>query len=230
MKLPQWTALPTTWIVEGGLKKFRWTPGEGANVTAALMMLLPIAHFADQESGVSKVTYNQMMLATGRSREKVSRGLDVLIERSIIKPWAEGQSTYQLIGYDRSHGWGKLPTKRMYAGSEIDALKHFHLRRVTELDALKMYYLIVALRDRNTNFATVGYDRIVELTRIDRSRVKFAISLLVSSGMIHVERQLSDVSDYGVKNAYRLAYLDPYRHMGTSGRKELSGMPVYEDT
>lgn len=229
MKLPEWTALPTTWIVNSGLRDFRWADSQGANEIAALMTLLPVAQFADQATGIAKVTYDVLQLATGRSREKISRGLDKLIERNVIEAWASGQSTYRLVGYDRTQGWGKLPARRMYASERIEAFDHFHLRRVVELDALKMYLLIVALRDRNTNFATVGYDRIVELTGIDRSRVKRAISLLVSSGLVHVERQLSDMSDYGVKNAYRLAFLDSYRHMGTSGRRELTAGPFHED-
>lgn len=221
MKLLQWTALPTRWIVDGGLTRFRWINGRGADETAALMTLLHIAHMADQENGIAKVTYDQLQLATGRSREKISCGLGILIERNLVEAWIDGQSTYRLLGYDRSQGWGKLPAKKLYAGDCIHALNDFRLRRIAELDALKLYYLVVAFRDNGTNLSMISYDKIVEKTGIDRSRVKAAISLLVTVGLVHVERQLSTTNEYGVSNAYRLTHLEPFRHMGTMGRSEL---------
>ena len=55
-------------------------------------------------------------------------------------------------------GWAKLPYKSMYSASTIAAFTDFQLRRVAELDALKLFFLFVARRDRENNVANIGYE------------------------------------------------------------------------
>jgi hypothetical protein len=90
--------------------------------------------------------------------------------------------------------------------------------QVTELDAMKLYYLFAARRSRETNMAKIGYDKIEEYTAIPRNNIRGALTVLGANGLVHVERLTSDLSDHGVANGYRLTYLDSYRHMGTIGR------------
>ena len=60
MTINDWVTLPTSWIEEGGLKKFKWgSGGEGSDHIVALMVLVAIAHHADNE-GVSKLTYDTL--------------------------------------------------------------------------------------------------------------------------------------------------------------------------
>ena len=89
---------------------------------------------------------------------------------------------------------------------------------MSELHALKLYYLFARRRSSQTNMAHLSYDKIEEYAAIERHRIKPAISLLINAGLIHVERTESRSNDRGTANAYRLAFIDPYLHFGTRGR------------
>ncbi|WP_237064663.1 hypothetical protein [Loktanella sp. M215] len=51
MNMRQWVKLPSAWMEEGGLSAFKWRAEAGASETAALMVLMAIAHRADLERG-----------------------------------------------------------------------------------------------------------------------------------------------------------------------------------
>ena len=82
----EWVRLPSNWINEGGLTSLPWrNGGEGADHIAALMALTVIAHAADSETGMARVTYDDFCDATGLSRAKVSSGLDTLVGIKVIE-------------------------------------------------------------------------------------------------------------------------------------------------
>ena len=148
MAIRKWVSLPSAWIDGQGLKNFQWKDGGSDNI-AALMALIVIAHRADQETGMTKATYDQLCAATGVSRAKLSRGLSLLEKRSIVRRWQDGRSSFQLTGYNLNGGWCKLPAKpRSNTGSVVEAFRHFRLRSKAELNALKLYLLFAARRGR----------------------------------------------------------------------------------
>jgi hypothetical protein len=216
----EWVRLPSKWINDHGLTSLPWkNGGGGSDNIAALMALTVIAHHADDETGVARVTYDQFCDATGLSRAKVSSGLDVLTKLEVIEREPEdARSTFKLANYNLSGGWAKLPLKSMYAFGTIAAFKEFRLRRVAELDALKLFFLLIAMRNNKANLALIGYDRIELYTGILRTRIKTAISFLASLSLIYVEHVPSQESPHGIANAYRIVGLSPYNHMGTRGR------------
>jgi hypothetical protein len=216
----EWVRLPSKWINEYGLTSLAWkNGGEGADRVAGLMALTVIAHSADEETGVARVTYDQFCALTGLSRAKVSRGLDILDEIEVIQREPDAaRSTFKLANYSPSSGWAKLPFRSMYSSSAIAAFKDFQLRRMAELDALKLFFLLVAMRNNKANVALIGYDKIELYTAIQRIRIKTAISFLASLSLIYVEHIPSQESEHGVANAYRIVGLSPYNHMGTRGR------------
>lgn len=220
MKIGEFVRIPSGWINDYGLTALTWQHGGGgADSIAALMALTVIAHAADEDSGVARVTYDQICDLTGLSRAKLSNGLDVLNRIKVVEPGPqEARSTYKLTNYSRSGGWAKLPAKSMYSARGIEAFADFRLRRVAELDALKLFFLFVARRDNKTNFANIGYGKIEEYTNIKRVRIKTAISFLASLSLVHVEHVRSETNEYGISNAYRVVGLSPYNHMGTTGR------------
>ena len=216
--LQKWVRLPSAWSEEGGLRSFVWEKEVGGDNIAALMALMAIAHNADAETGESHITYDVLCKATSLSRSKLSNGLDILDELEIIDRASSGRSTYQLRNYDRDGGWAMLPAKRLYASGRIAGLTEFRLRSVTELNALKLYFLFVARRGRDTNMANISFLKINEYTGVDPAKIKAATSLLASSSLAYIERIPSRTNDMGVSNAYRLAGLEAYQHMGTRGR------------
>jgi len=186
------------------------------------MLLMAIAHHAEDMTGMARLTYEDFERVTGKSREKIARGLDVLNEHNLVEVNTDGRSTYRLADYDITGGWGKLPCRKLYSIGCIEAFNYFHLRSKVELDALKFYYLFAAFRDNNNNHAFISFDKIVDYTGTPRNRIKQATSFLVSSGLIYIERFPSEESDHGIKYAYRLAHLDSYNHMGTKGRRQIA--------
>jgi DNA-binding transcriptional ArsR family regulator len=225
----EWVMLPTGWIREGKLTSFRWAAGLGSANTAALMSLTAIAHATDDE-GASKLTYDQLCLVAGLSRAKLSQALTILEAQSLIERCHRGRSTFRLVGLNRAGGWGKLPAKGLYSGDVISAFKDFKLRNVAELDALKIYLLIVAFRDNVTNLSRLSYDKILELSGIDRARIRTALSVLTYTGLVHTERFASTTNQLGVSSAYRLVGIDSYKHGGTTGRSADFGDMIAEAT
>ena len=217
IKIQEWVTLPTEWIEKKGLKKFKWGfAGEGADNIAALMALVAIAHHADDE-GVSNLTYDNLCAITSLSRAMVSRGLTVLETLKIVEREPCGRSSYKISNYNKHKGWGKLPAKKLYTSDYITAFNEFRLRRRVELNALKLYLLFVARRDRKTNMAHISYTTIEKYSGLPRNDIKSGISLLAGLGLVHVEHLPSNTSEHGTSNAYRLAHLDTYNHLGTRG-------------
>lgn len=222
MTLRDWVRLPTGWIIDKGLRTFRWEPGKGADNAAALMTLAVIAHHAEDDTGLSRLTYEQLHAFTGGlSRAKVAAGLQVLENGKIIERNAKGRSGFQLLGYDKTKGWAKFPARRLYGAGHIAAFSDFHLRRPAELNALKLYFLFAALRDRNTNMAQISYDKIDDYTEIGHGRIKGGLNVLAANGLVHVEHM--PTTDGYTSSAYRLAHLESRKHMGTSGRALVAG-------
>jgi DNA-binding transcriptional ArsR family regulator len=224
-----WVRLPTNWIVqEKGLLNFRWQKDKGANNVAALMTLIVLAHHADDD-GVGELIYDQICGATGLSRSKVSMGLATLAAEHIITRKMNGRSTYRLQGYQRNRGWGKLPARGLYDGDRVAAFDHFHLRRDTELNALKLYLLFVAMRNNALNTARIGYEKMREYTGIRQNNITAAISFLTSVGLVYVESGRSRLGERPTAHAYRLVHLDPYRHPGTTLRGVTEAMLPADD-
>jgi hypothetical protein len=213
----EWVKLPSRWIDEGGLKRFKWGTPDGSAPLAALMVLIALAHRAEDPHGLGLASYGELGEATGLSRSKISEGLDFLVKESIITrginaiPASEivsrtpkARSVYKLSQYSPKGPWAKLPARRLYSGGRIVAFTEFRLRLVTEL----------------SNVARLTYEQIVDRTDIDGSKIKAALSALAALELIRVEQHARRGSEYGYSHAYRLTHLDSRNHMGTTGRRD----------
>ena len=219
MNMRQWVKLPSTWIEEGGLSAFKWRVGQGASETAALMALMVIAHRANLEDGIARATYDDLMIATGISRTKISDGLDILAKRNLIVRGPEGRSTFGLTNYGEEHRWAGLPAKPLYDPHwSIPMFEDFHLRKPAELDAVKLYLAFAARRDTGQNVTRMTYNRISDYAGIKLGRIKRALGILNINGLITVESYARMDGLPGASHGYRLAHLHPTLHAGTTGR------------
>lgn len=216
--LPEWVKLPNAWIEKGGLRKFRWDRGLGADNIAALMTLSIIAHHMRPADGIAHVTYDDLATKASLSRAKVSNGLAIIEGRGLIEREPEGRSTYRVCGFGQTESWAMFPAKGLYRNGVISAFSDFRLRRASELEALKLFFLIASRRSRQTNTANITYEKIEELAGIATQHVKRGLTILGANGLVHVERMPSALSEHGVYNAYRLAHIYPRQHRGTIGR------------
>lgn len=216
MSLLPWTRLPNAWIENGGLREFRWAHGQGANCLSALMVLTAIANHVDAQTGIARLSYDAMGIATDLSRAKLSAGLKKLVEFKLIE--LAGRSTYKLSDYDPASGWAQFPARGLYRDGVIVAFQNFHLRQPAELDALKLYFLFASRRDRRHNWALITYTNIERYTGVSRNSIRRALGVLAANSLVYTDYVASTKSDSGVASAYRLVYLNSHVHMGTVGR------------
>lgn len=228
----EWARMPSHWLVNENslpLVKMRWSGVEKADQIAALMLYIVFVHHANKYvtiklpmAGLCALTYTELGDLIGISRTKISAGLKILVEIGVISRFGEGRNNIlQIENYANKAGWAKLPAKGLYSvGNEmIHAFHKFKLRSKHELNALKIYLIIVAFRDIKTNYAKISYDRISHYTGVHRNDIKTALSLLVVLGMVHVDSSKSDLNMYATVNMYRLCYLEPYKHRGTTAKE-----------
>lgn len=217
MAAESWEQMPTQWIANGELKKFKWNSPDKANFIASLMLYIVLVQ--RNEYGCTSLSYSQLCDMTNLSREKVAQGLRVLISyRLIEKDKDKRTNIYSINNYDVAP-WGKLPFRKLYNNcNEIEAFKDFHLRRKSELNALKLYLLLVKFRDNKRNAAMIGYGKIHEYSGISINDIKSAISLLINNGLIHVESSISQVYNKQNMNIYRITHIDSKHHKGTQSK------------
>lgn len=228
-----WVRLPTKWILnteeDSFLKNLRWTTdGPNSHNTASLMVLLAIASNTSHREtrknpkiGKVDLSYTDLTDITSISRKLVSEGLKKLINAGLVEKDSSNKvNQYSLCDFSGSEGWGKLPAKKLYNEriESIKAFKNFTLRNKVELNALKLYFLIVALRDNDSNHSLMTYKTIRKYTGIPQNDINAAISLLISSELIRVTKIESKNYKDAVVNAYRLVGINPYKHAGTSGK------------
>lgn len=228
-----WRQLPTQWIHDRELKQLRWGL-QGSDATAALMVMLVMVHrrplLSNGTNGDNfSITYDDLEVALNISRSKISKGISLLVQQGWIMR-GDGRSLYSFTSPDTP--WGKVPVKALYdRHGAISAFDHWRLRSPLELDALKLYFLLIAFRDTQRNYVIMRYHRMNEYTGVQVGKIKGALNLLVTSNLIYVEREAKDPFDRtNPANLYRLRAVDPYKHAGTGALDEASwhdeDMPV----
>ena len=218
MNMRKWVKLPSAWMEEGGLSRFKWRAETGASETSALMVLIAIAHRVDLADGLARTTYDELTTATGISRTKVSDGLDVLEKRDLVIREPDGRSTYQLNNYGEGHVWAALPAKPLYDhNGAMPMFDDFHLRKAAELDALKIYLALAARRDTSQNVTRITYDQIGSYAGVHLGKIKRALGVLNINGLITVESYERADGLPGAAHGYRLSHLFPSRHAGSTG-------------
>lgn len=210
-----WVKLPSDWIQAEGLRAFGRSKDIRADEISALMSLLVIAHHSSPVTGIAKVTYEELRVATSASREKISNGLEILEARDLLVREPEGRSTFKL-GNFASSKWCQLPAKRLYsARGKVLGFEEFKLRRSTSLDALKAYLLIAARRDIKSNRAFLTHKQIHQYSGIPDEGIKSALSVLAVTNLILVDQLQSPKNPDRPAFAYRLRHLQTRRHQAT---------------
>lgn len=232
--MDEWVKIPSDWILDKetpALREFIWREPDKANFTAALMIYIAIAHHVVRTSpdnqqlvGRARLSYTKLSQISGLSRAKIAEAIRILTDKGRIEKITDQKvNVYTLTGYDKKSGWAKLPARHLY-DEKLDIIKPFKgftLRQKNELHALKLYLLLIALRDNRNNHATPSYDKIRLYTGIAKNDIRSAISLLINHGMIHVHR-LGDPKEEGkVRNLYRIIGIENQRHTGNISLERL---------
>ena len=211
MNMMHWVKFPSNWIQDYGLLDFRWRAGAGASEIAALMLLMVISHRTQLENGIARSTYDELIKATGISRTKIADGLEILVERNLVRRGTNGRSTYELMNYGEGHKWAALPAKPLYnSNGIIPMFEDFYLRNPAELNALKIYLALAARRDVSKNITWITYDGIKKYTGVHLSQIRSALSLLIIHELIFVDHSERASNLPGSTNNYKLVHLPSY--------------------
>lgn len=230
--MKEWVRMPSYWVKDQEsllLRNFKWSGPSKSDQIAALMLFVVLNHHANditttsfKELGLCALTYSQLSEISGLSRAKVAGGLRILKDHKLISQVGNGRNNiYKIANFGTQGGWSKLPAKKLYSSDlkKINSFYKFNLRSKNELNALKTYFLIIALRNNEINYAQISYDKISQYTGINRSEIRSAISLLINLGLVHVDVGSSMVNQELTTNMYRPCYLEPYKHRGTALRE-----------
>lgn len=201
MTNPKWFRLPNAWIHAHRLKSFVGGSSLGQSM-AALKILMAIllkaenkaAGLAGPTQGSAALTYDDLMELADLSRSMVAKGVKRLQEFGLVDVTSEGRggkNRYKFVDYSAA-SWSKIPYRQIAGvGSpmRVDFLHDLSCRRSTDLNALKLYFLLCAHRSGANPYAMIGYNRITEASGIFNPRIRQAISILIEHGLIKVEQE-----------------------------------------
>lgn len=228
----RWAKMPNRWIMRGGLKNFGERDGEGqVDLTAlntslaALKVYLAICTRAEYKSGVVKTTYPELCALAGLSRNVIARSLQVLEENGCIRrdtTHSRGGSLIYVERWLEDEGFAKIPKSWLYHGrgpkedrsitppeKSLVKLKAFTFNKRLSLQALKIFILLLALRNRDfpkgNGLTVISYDRIADLAGMGRHSVSPAITLLFEMNLISFRSgnySEQDAQDFDRTNRY----------------------------
>lgn len=182
-----------------GLSYLRWREHKGG-ATAAIMVLfaLAIKSNLDQKtlgrrSGIQVIaTYEDLMTLTNLSRGPIAKGLKLLRELGAITTVKNGNGCiHSLVGIDTPGKYCELPQGYLLDGQPVmNRLKGLHtaIKNRSSLDAMKLYMLLLALRDRESNVARASYSTIHAYTGMRSGDISVAVQLLQGAQLIRLGR------------------------------------------
>jgi hypothetical protein len=180
-----------------GLSHLRWRQHKGSG-TAALMLLfaLAIKSNLDQKTSGRRTgnqvvaTYDDLIALTNLSRGPVAAGLALLRELGAITSTKNGNGCiYTLVGIDTPGDYCELPQGHLLDSETfMRRLKGLHaaLKNRASLDAIELYMLLLAIRDRKWNVARASYTTIREYTGLRKEEISVAVQLLLGAQLIRL--------------------------------------------
>lgn len=203
-----WAKFPTAWLslvaaIEDApppLRELDWR-GHRTSAVAALILLMALAIRLNQSrkgrelqagiENVVSVTWDDLQQMSGFARATVGKGLSLLEAIGAIKTEKKGRSSYyELNGVGTRGGWCQLPQDELLsADGTLTHLKGVTTNRVV-LNAMKIYVLLMALRNQRFNTTSVSYEGICKRTGIRRADVSSALGYLTALELIGVSEDL----------------------------------------
>jgi len=206
--------MPSPWIKDyNGLMSFRISSQHSFSALKIYLFLL-----CDKFP-----TYDDIENNTFVARGEIKSSLNLLQKEKLITVTRScAGNVYRILGNVESR-FAQVPTAIFnYSLLQYFTLKHSVIqqnqRRQTALDALKLYYLFLAIRNNRDNRARIGYDKIVEYTGIQRKNIRRSISLLIEIGLINCENSYYIPDKEAIEkeyipgsNTYFINYLEQYK-------------------
>ncbi len=163
----------------------------------------------DIDALVARLTYDELNVLTGLSRERISAGLKKLVDEQMI--WRlDGSGSYGLTGFGAGKRWAKLPGSALTSvgGTSFLPFSHFKLRSKHELNALKMHLYFAHVRDKAQAYSEVSFETIFKRLGVQERDIPIANSLLLSCGILVRTKAMetTDAKQHGANNYYLNGY------------------------
>lgn len=197
-----WCKFPSRWIRDRTLTGLTWSSC-GGDGTAALLLLVAIAVRINQatidalreEPGQPvepardiQLTYDELADMTGISRPKVSSGLKLLKEHGLVTAVKTGRTMRYALPQILTQGdWCQFPQTWIYRHKVLEPFMGFRLREKWELQALKVYLVLLTFKHNGQPLSQVSYTAIENYTGVVRSDIRKAIDHLINLGLIGIQ-------------------------------------------
>jgi len=127
------------------------------------------------------------MIAAGTKR------LGLLGLVTVTREGRGGKNRYAVADY-MVGAWGRIPYRSVVGPGpryekRVKLLHDLSCKRATDLNALKLYFLLCAHRSGASLYAMIGYEKIHEATGILKPRIRQAISLLIEFNLVRIEHE-----------------------------------------
>lgn len=207
-----WSKMPSQWVQLDGLREFgARNAGENAGALKLYMSIAMFANFKPTPStdvaGFARLSYSELEELCNISRQYVSRGLEILVEKKLISVLKIGNANgYLLSSYDVP-GWAKIPQSHLLQQGTYSGQSRFagmSIRGVLHLEALKLYLALATFRNNSSQTVLLSYDKIEDYTGMPRGRIRRSIDVLVNHEWISLESHTDGPADTKPTNAYIL--------------------------
>ncbi|MBS0341965.1 MAG: hypothetical protein JSS56_15695 [Proteobacteria bacterium] len=210
MKQPVWAKFPSRWIqrleLEASdpsdpdsyhhpMRDLMWDKHH-ATAIAAIVVLFALAirlnqlgkdldpRNGDVRPTVVGLTYEELRKMTGFAKVTIAGALNLLQGLEAIRVVKGHSSRYELIGLENNKGgWRKLPQEKLLNGDGSLLFKQEKRNKVT-LNALKIYLLMVHLRNDALNTTALSYTAITRWTGVRREEIPVALGMLGNMDLV----------------------------------------------
>jgi len=194
----QWAKFPTQWMkpstsADGEeqhfpLTELTWSSYAGTAIAAVLVLIalsirLNQSHKGKFEAGAVRstsvsVTFEDLRQMTGLAKTSISGALMLLQGLGAIHMERVGRAnSYELLGLAQGGGWRQLPQGWLLKRDGAFKLKQIPRNRLA-LNALKVYLLLIYLRNSEHNTTSVSFTSITRWTGVRREDLPNALSTL----------------------------------------------------
>lgn len=219
-----WAKFPSAWLKlrqadePCPLREIEWR-GHRTTGTACLVLLMVLAvrlnisrRGKELEEGGNKVamTYTEINKLTRFARATIAEAISLLEAMKAVRVHKDGRhNVYELMGVSEPGKWCQLPQEYLMDGGTtvLERLEGLTGNRVS-LNSMKLYVLLLALRERRFNTTAISYDGIIRHTGMRRQDIPSSLSQLSSLELIRVTDELDDRPDDHSRR-YRVLGLRP---------------------
>jgi hypothetical protein len=202
----QWAKFPTQWLKPSTssddeeqhfpLTELTWSRYAGTAIAAVLVLIALSIRLNQSHKGKAfeggavrsnsvAVTFEDLRQMTGLAKASISGALMLLEGFAAIQTQRSGRANaYKLVGLEQDGGWCQLPQGWLLKPDGTFKLKQIPRNRLA-LNALKVYLLLMHLRNNKLNTTAVSFTTITRWTGVRREDLPNALGTL---SMMHLAR------------------------------------------